>query len=669
MSLSAKIFFGLGLGIATGIFLGEITAPLKAVGAAYVQLLQMAVLPYIMITLMSGIGKLKYGEAVRLSVRVGSLLLLIWALTFAVLYIFPLSFPNWQSASFFSSTLIEPSQRFNFLEFIPSNPFYSMANNIVPAVVLFSIAVGLALMGIESKAPLIAALDVMEDALKRVTKFVSRLTPLGIFAIAASTAGTMDIEQLSRLQVYIIADIVATLLMTFGVLPALIMVLTPLGYREIVRTTKDALLMAFATDNLLIVIPMLTDHAKELLRKDAGVSAESEHSVDVIVPISFNFPNVGRLFQLLFILFAAWFTKTAISLAQYVNLTVSGLLSFFGKPVAAMPFLLDLLHLPADMMQLYLASGIFVAQFGTLASAMHLFTLAVLGGYAMAGALRFQWKRLVPVTGLTVGLLAGAVIGARAYFSMAVQNGYDKDKIIAQMQPLFTTGPAKIDKSAPPPLPMDSSPSGLKRIRARGVIRVGYLVDNRPATFFNGKGELVGLDVEMAHILARSLGVGIEFIAVDRSKMFQQLNEGYFDIVMSGVVVTPERAEAASLSTPYMELTLALVVQDYRRSEFSSREDRQKLQAPKLAILDVPYFISFVREHLPKAQLVMVNSAEEFFQSKGKTVDGFVYSAEGGSAWSLLYPEYTVVATQPPIALPVSYAMARGDRELVDYVN
>ena len=86
---------------------------------------------------------MKYAEAVRLSLRVGSLLVLIWALTFAVLYIFPLSFPNWQSASFFSSTLIEPPQRFNFLEFIPSNPFYSMANNIVPAVVLFSIAVGL----------------------------------------------------------------------------------------------------------------------------------------------------------------------------------------------------------------------------------------------------------------------------------------------------------------------------------------------------------------------------------------------------------------------------------------------------------------------------------------------------------------------------------------------
>jgi ABC-type amino acid transport substrate-binding protein len=287
----------------------------------------------------------------------------------------------------------------------------------------------------------------------------------------------------------------------------------------------------------------------------------------------------------------------------------------------------------------------------------------------MEGALRIQWKRLVPVTALTLGLIAGAVVGARAYFSLVVENAYDKDKIIAQMQPLFTTGPAKLYKSAPPPLPMDSSQSGLKRIRGRGVIRVGYLEDNRPASFFNGKGELVGLDVEMAHILARSLGVSLEFVAVDRGKIFQQLSEGYCDIVMSGMVVTPERAEAATLSTPYMELTVALVVQDHRRSEFSSREELQKLKAPKLAVLDVPYFISFVRERLPKAELVIVNSAEEFFQPKGKTFDGFVYSAEGGSAWSLLYPEYTVVVPPPQIALPVSYAMARGDRELVDYVN
>jgi Na+/H+-dicarboxylate symporter len=669
MSLSTQIFLGLGLGIATGIFLGEITAPLKLVGGGFVQLLQMAVLPYIIIALISGLGKLNYQEAVRLSLRVGSLLVLFWAMTLAVVYLLPLTFPAWASASFFSTTLLEQSQEFNFLEFIPSNPFYSMANNIVPAVVLFSIAVGLALMGIERKDPLIAAFEILEEALKRVMKFIVRLTPIGIFAIAASTAGTMDVQQLSGLQVYIITYALAALLMTFAVLPALIMLLTPFGYLEIIRATKDALLMAFATDNLLVVIPMLSDHGKELLRKEISARAESVSSVDVIVPVSFNFPNVGRLLQLIFILFAAWFTSSAISLAGYFTLTLAGLLSLFGKPVAAMPFLLDLLRLPADMMQLYLASGIFVAQLGTLASAMHLFALAVLGGFAMAGALRFQWKRFVPVTAAMVGIIAATVIGTRTYFFFAVENAYDKAKIIALMQPLFPAAPAKVYKSAPPLMPAKSPLPTLKSIHARGVIRVGYIADNRPFSFFNAQGNLLGLDVEMAHILASSLGVGLEFLPVDRSKLVEQLNEGYCDIVMSGTVVTPERAETARLSAPYMEATLAFVVQDYRRGEFSSREALQKLRAPKLAILDVPYFISFVRERLPNVQLMVVNSANEFFESKGKTLDGFVYTAEGGSAWSLLYPEYTVVVPPPPVSIPLTYLMARGEQELADYVN
>jgi Na+/H+-dicarboxylate symporter/ABC-type amino acid transport substrate-binding protein len=669
MSLSAQIFLGLGLGLAAGIFLGEITAPLKIVGTGYIQLLQMAVLPYIIVALVSGLGKLQYEAAVRLSLRVGSLLLLIWALTFAIVYILPLSFPVWQSASFFSTTLLEQPQELDFLQFIPSNPFYSMANNIVPAVVLFSIALGLALMGIMSKGPLIAAFEVLEEALKRIMNFIVRLNPIGIFAIAASTAGTMNIDQLSRVQVYIVAYAIAALLMTFVVLPALIMLLTPLRYREIVGATKDALLLAFATDNLLVVIPMLSDHGKALLRKGEGAGSESGSSVDVIVPVSFNFPNVGRLLQIVFILFAAWFTKSTVSLAGYFDLTLSGLISLFGKPIAAMPFLLDLLRLPADMFQFYLASGIFVAQLGTLASAMHLFTLAVLGGFAMAGALRFQWKRFVPVTALAVCIIVAAVGGMRVYFSFAVKNAYDMDKIIALMQPLFPAGPAKVYKSAASPSPVGSSQSALKRIRSRGAIRVGYIGGNRPFSYFNAKGELVGLDVEMAHVLARSLGVSVEFVPVDRSNMFDQLNEGYCDIIMSGIVVTPERAESVRLSAPHLDMTLAFVVRDYRRSEFASREALQKLGTPKLAILDVPYFIAFVRERLPDAELVALNSADEFFESRGKTLDGFIYTAEGGSAWSLLYPEYAVVVPSPPVTVPLSYPMARADQELVDYVN
>ena len=44
MSLSTRVLIGLVAGVATGLFLGEITAPLKVVGDAFIQLLQMTVL-------------------------------------------------------------------------------------------------------------------------------------------------------------------------------------------------------------------------------------------------------------------------------------------------------------------------------------------------------------------------------------------------------------------------------------------------------------------------------------------------------------------------------------------------------------------------------------------------------------------------------------------------
>ena len=66
--------------------------------------------------------------------------------------LFPLMFPPLQTASFFSTTLFEPREPFDFVGlYIPTNPFNSLANNIVPAVVLFSVVIGVALIGVPDK--------------------------------------------------------------------------------------------------------------------------------------------------------------------------------------------------------------------------------------------------------------------------------------------------------------------------------------------------------------------------------------------------------------------------------------------------------------------------------------------------------------------------------------
>jgi L-cystine uptake protein TcyP (sodium:dicarboxylate symporter family) len=115
---------------------------------------------------------------------------------------------------------------------------YSLANNVVPAVVVFSMAVGLALIGIGQKDSLLAPLTLLNRAMALVTGFISKLMPLGVFAIVVSAAGTMDLEELGRLQVYLLTYAAIALLLTLWVLPALIMSLTPLTYRQVVGQTR-----------------------------------------------------------------------------------------------------------------------------------------------------------------------------------------------------------------------------------------------------------------------------------------------------------------------------------------------------------------------------------------------------------------------------------------------
>ena len=71
MTLSSRIFIGLGLGIATGLFLGELVADFEILGALFVGLLQITVLPYIMVSLIAGFARLEVSQAGKLAARGG----------------------------------------------------------------------------------------------------------------------------------------------------------------------------------------------------------------------------------------------------------------------------------------------------------------------------------------------------------------------------------------------------------------------------------------------------------------------------------------------------------------------------------------------------------------------------------------------------------------------
>ena len=675
LSLSGSILLGFVLGILCGLFFGEYCAGLKIFGDAFIKLLQMSILPYIVISLIVGIGRLSYQEAKVLAIKAGSLLLVFWGIALAVIFLMPLAFPSVETASFFSTSLIKAKEQVDFLElFIPSNPFSSLANNVIPASVLFSIAVGIGLIGIKEKHNLIDDLAILATALSRVANFVVYLTPIGVFAIAASAAGTMTLEEIGRLQVYFATFIVAAMILTFWILPMLVATLTPFTYKDVVGTSKDALVTGFATGKLFIILPILIQNCNDLFERYKQEHKDTASFVDIIVPVSFNFPTTGKLLTLLFILFCAWFTGNAVSVTAYPYLSFIGISSLFASTDMAIPFLLDSMQIPSDLYQLFILTGIVNRRFATLLAGMNLLTFTLLATCVITGLLSINWRRLFRFALLSVIITVGVVAGTRFVLSFSATDAYSKDKVLASMHLLNDPVEVVVHKTAPSHFGVvDKEKSHLKRILERGVLRVGYNPDRLPFTFFNNAGELVGFDVEMAHRLAKELGVSLEFIPFEVDTMAQQLNGGHFDIIMAGVPMYTERLETMSFSDPYLNVTFAFVVKDNRREEFATVEKIIGTRGRGLTFGvrgGYEYYANRAKETLPLAKVIQLESYRDFFEDSTGKVDALVTSAEVGSAWTLLYPEYQVVVPKPVLSfLPLGYPVAHGDHEMVAFLN
>jgi ABC-type amino acid transport substrate-binding protein len=63
-----------------------------------------------------------------------------------------------------------------------------------------------------------------------------------------------------------------------------------------------------------------------------------------------------------------------------------------------------------------------------------------------------------------------------------------------------------------------------------------------------------------------------------------------------------------------------------------------------------------------------MESYEEFFTDNPLGVDAILISAEAGSAWTVLYPEYAVVVPEPHIKANMALLLPKGDPDFRDLV-
>ena len=102
-------------------------------------------------------------------------------------------------------------------------------------------------------------------------------------------------------------------------------------------------------------------------------------------------------------------------------------------------------------------------------------------------------------------------------------------------------------------LPASAQTNRLDDILARGVLRVGTTGDYKPFSYRpNSSADFIGLDVELAGQLAKTLGVKLELVPTTWPSLMKDLGEDRFDIAMGGVSISLERQKKAQFSIPYL---------------------------------------------------------------------------------------------------------------------
>lgn len=638
--LGYQAIIAIFLGVLTGLFFGPYCEILKPVGDLFIILLQFMVIPYIPALLMHGLGSLTPDLAKKLLRNGWPFLIMLWVVVLGVCYIvkvvIPVPLANPAPDFSIEKSALLPEQ-YSLLE--PGNSLYDLFNNIVPGIVLFSMLFGLAIMHLKDKEPLLSMLERVNSTLDRVIKWVSIVSPIGIYAHISHVMGTINFNDLGKLQLYLLMVIGTTFFLSLWVLPTLLSCLTSIPLKEIYREFRIVTFLPFATGIPTLALPYVNNAMRRLAERKNLVLSSFRGTSQTIVPIGFGFAQVGNFIPLLFIFFLAFFYRHPFTDLQALALPFLVTLFSIGTPqfsFLALPFLLNVFNLPLDGFNLYAEISSITLNFQALLSATSMLTFMYLVTLKYYDLLQIDWKRLSFHASATLGFLMIFTYVGKNY--VHTTDNYDNLYYNLTMSDVIEN-PPKVTvyrERVPPPASHLTEP--LARILKRKTLRVGYDVHSIPFCYLNHKKEVVGYDIAYAYQLAKDLNVSLELIPFEYDTLATDINSGYYDLAMSAILMDESRILKLQFTDPYIEQNNVLVVPINHLSYFRSIEELA--HHPNIKIAAIGGYQEVVANYFPDNLFTSTNFTD-FTSGKAEAM---MWSELPAYIWCLAHPSYTTVS-------------------------
>ena len=118
----------------------------------------------------------------------------------------------------------------------------------------------------------------------------------------------------------------------------------------------------------------------------------------------------------------------------------------------------------------------------------------------------------------------------------------------------------------------DSEKTDLEMVKENGKLKVGFTY-YEPMNYKDENGEFVGFETEFAQAVSEKLGVEAEFVEISWDAKITELQSKNVDCLWNGMTITPEIAEALSVSDPYLKNFQVVVIRTENANNFKSTAD------------------------------------------------------------------------------------------------
>ena len=337
LSLENLTLLAIVLGFTAGVLIPEAVENLKLLGDVFLSLLKMIIVPLVFTSVfvaIIGIGSLrKFGD-------MGVKTLVYYTATTGLSVVVGLILVN----------LIDPGKgaevdipasgevRVESLTFediiwniIPSNPVRSFTEGKVLQIIFFAVLLGLAVLTVSrDKVEHIKGLfEGLNEGLINLTRWVVKLTPLGVFALVSYMVATAGVEVFLSLWEYALTVVLGLLIHAFLILPILAFTLGRYNPYSYLRKVREAPLLAFSTASSAATLPVSMQVAEE----KGGVRRET---AGFVLPLGATVNMDGTaLYESVAVVFIANLYGVDLSLPQMVMIFLTATLASIGA--AAIP--------------------------------------------------------------------------------------------------------------------------------------------------------------------------------------------------------------------------------------------------------------------------------------------------------------------------------------------